>query len=322
MINFIFGKEHFLVREKFLKLKNDFTSKNPTASVVDFDLEENFDLGELKKVFGSGGGLFSEKKLVILRGVFSLNESSQRILHEIIKKQTQAKSDDLEVIIVEFNKKAIPGKLVKFLKTSKKVKSHEFKPFKPFEMQKWIVDEINKRGEGKISVNQNAGRMLSEMATGGLWQLNQEIEKLANYKPSGEITEEEIELLCHGETEAMIFDLVDAAVGSNKDRALELNSKLIRQGNNEFYIFTMVVNQMKNLIKIQDATKKGMMNEKMIAGKLKIHPFVVKKSLSQLKRFSGDQLKKIFNLAAQIDRDVKIGKQTMGEALELLIIKI
>ena len=56
-----------------------------------------------------------------------------------------------------------------------------------------------------------------------------------------------------------------------------------------------------------------------IANKLKIHPFVVKKSLNQARSFNKDLLKKYFNHLVEIDYLNKKGFSSLENELFLLI---
>ncbi len=155
-----------------------------------------------------------------------------------------------------------------------------------------------------------------------MWQIKNEIDKLCGFKEKGVITTEDIELLCRGKTNAKIFDLVDAIGQNDKKGALKLKNWLISQGENEFYVITMIVSQIRNLIRVQECNTKGIFDEKSIATKLSMHPFVAKKSLSQLRNYSKKQLKKVYQLAADLDLATKKGEQKMEEALDYMIAKI
>jgi len=63
-------------------------------------------------------------------------------------------------------------------------------------------------------------------------------------------------------------------------------------------------------------------NEQDIAKKLKMHPYVLKKSFDQAKSFSLPELKKIYRMMLQADLCIKTGKVKPDTALDLLVMDI
>jgi len=94
--------------------------------------------------------------------------------------------------------------------------------------------------------------------------------------------------------------------------------KHIERGDSPFYILTMINFQFRNLLLVKDLEAKSLSE---ITSILKpMHPFVVKKSLSLAKKFTIQELEKIYVKLFQMDLAVKTGKIKPEMALELLII--
>jgi DNA polymerase-3 subunit delta len=318
MVIFLHGKEKYLVFERCAQLKKAFQKKNPDSVLEGFDLADEFNEKRMKESLSGGGGLFSQKKMVVWKNALSVNSSGQEKIHELIKDFKRKKDEDLILVIAENHSKDERGKLAQYLKKLPQAEKFDF--LRPDELKKWIVKKIEEESGGKTKI-EDAAAMKMTQTNKSLWEISSEIEKLTNFKENGTIKEKEVDLLCHGSAEAKIFDLVDAVGAKNKREALRLKSQLVSQGENEFYILTMIIFQIKNLLKVSECVKKGDSNVQSISKKLSLHPFVAKKTLFQLSNFSRDQLKRIYDRACDVDLKSKTSDYDMEESLDFFIAK-
>ncbi len=84
----------------------------------------------------------------------------------------------------------------------------------------------------------------------------------------------------------------------------------------------MIFYQLRNLIQVKQLAQKGFVTERQISSKLKMHPFVARKTLQQAQFFSKKELKELFQLAAKIDEEVKTGKYDIKEGLDFFIFSL
>lgn len=318
MIVFIFGKDSYLVHKRYQKYLNEFKEKDPNAHLDLIDFDDGGESRDLSLLLESGGGLFSQKKCVVIKNPFSLAVASQRKIAESLQKIE--KDENLFVLVVEMQKQKPAGILLKFFKESAIFEYQQ--TLKQNDLQQWIEKEVESRGGKEISIKKDAVRMLAEFGNDDMWFLDREIEKLVNYVSMGEITKENIETLCRGSIDVGIFDLVDAIGANDKSNAIRLKNKLISQGENEFYVLATILSQFRNLLKVMECLKKGISDQKEIAKRCAMHPFVARKSLAQLRGFSHQQLKNAFGLVAEIDRKTKRGEIDINEALDYFIVKM
>lgn len=319
MLIFLYGQESFLVHQKREELKQKFQSKYPSAKVDTFDMEEEARLEPLRESLSQGGGLFSNKNFVDLRNPLSLTAVNQEKLRDILKQQVE-KSPDCVVVVSQLDIKDKKSKLLKYLK--EKTQSQELKKLDGARLKTWIASQVAGQSENKLKIHPAAVEKLVLITQGDLWKLNSEIKKLVNFQETGEITVVEVNQLCQGEAETKIFDLVDAIAQRNQARANELVYHLLEAGENEFYLFTMLLFQFRNLLRVKDCQKKGIFSPQAISKSLNIHPYVVTKALNQLRNFSLDKLKEIYDLAAQLDVQVKTGEKSMQECLTYFICRV
>lgn len=324
MIKFYFGNEKYLVFSGFQKEKSEFKKKNPDSHIGEFDFEQVTDMKLVREELVSGGGLFSSRKMVILRNVGNLDSASQEKILEMLKSPEVSSGDDLEILIVLLGKHKLEKKLRAFLtgKSKRKIEVVESKKKKGAEVGTWILAELQKRSESTIKLEKRALDELILLTNGDLWKVSTELDKLICFVEKGSVRIEDVQKMCNGNIEAGVFDLVDAIGAKNLERAMTLKNRLIEQGDNEFFIFSMIVSQIRNLIKVSTCVSKGAQSPDQISKLCGIHPFVAKKTLAQLRNFPLSKLREVYQLATDIDGDAKIGKRDMKEALDYFIAKI
>lgn len=318
MAEFIYGKEKYLVRERMLELKRNFLRDYPTASVTVFDWAEDFDNSSFLEALNNNS-LFAQEKLVIIKNNLKLNQNDQAKLLEILKEFKKKKNRQVTLVAVEIEEVVCKGKLFNFLKKFEQVK--KFDLLKGAELNQRIADLVKQRSGAKVTIAPPAANWLGIITRANFWKISREVEKLISFKSEGEITLEDIKAICQGQVEGKIFDLVDAVGQGDKERALQLKSQLLNQGENEFYIFSMIMFQARNLLKVSECVRKGICDQITIAKKIELHPFVAKKTLGQLKKFSPKKISKIYKLAATIDLKSKQSDFQMAQELDYFLVK-
>lgn len=317
MIYFLFGEESFLLQEKLSAIRKGFIEKNPLAGVDVYVVKEN-DLSQVKESLSFGGSLFSQEKLVIIKNIFEANSSEQDYLLKLLEEVAGRK--ELEIILTFSGKPRKNSKLFKFLQ--KKAQVEEFKFLSFAEIGNWIDRKVQEKSGGSLRINFEVKKNLEISFGKDLWRLNGELEKLVAFKQEGEITKVDWEALCQESTEVKIFDFVDALGVRNKEKAVEMLSSLMNNKEDAFYIFSMIVYQVRNLAKVDYCRRKGCQDQNSIAGETGLHPFVVKKTLNQLRNFKLAEIKRIYNFCSELDLFVKTGRMEMKDALKDLVVRI
>ncbi len=312
MLQIYFGEESFLIHQAIKKKQKEFISNNPNSLIEIFNGDES-PVEDFLLSISQGRGLFVDKKIIILRDVFEYDKNSQDKILNFFKKNKL--SEDVEIVI-SWNGKIKVNKLLNFLKKNSKIQ--EFKKITVLEIEKFISNKL----EGKNQIDYGVAREMMLLFNNDLWRLDRELEKLINFKSGDKITREDFYKICEGEATVKIFDLVDAIGSKNKKKALELLKFLINQGVDVFYILSMMIFQIRNLVLVLDCKNKGIFNSQEVAERTKLHPFVVQKALIQLRGFNSQKLKEIYERAFALDINSKSGKINLSEALEDFIIKI
>ena len=155
-----------------------------------------------------------------------------------------------------------------------------------------------------------------------LWQLSNEINKLIAYFENKQIDAEDVKnMIATAAIEENIFALTDAIASKNKVLALKLTEEQIEAGMNEIQMLVMVMRQFSILARVKNAMENGLSSRDM-ATALKIHPYVVQKSLTQARGFAAEELQNILNNLVQIECRAKSGQGSIKVLLEILIMKL
>jgi DNA polymerase-3 subunit delta len=207
----------------------------------------------------------------------------------------------------------------RLLKLADEVKNSYVKQFSRPEgvmLERWIRDTVAEKN-GRIS--SPAANLLAANIGNDLQILDNELEKLVLYKgEEGTIESDDVSLMCPYVAEANIFDLVDALGNRNGRRAATLLQQKFNEGVEPFFLFSMFVRQFRLLILVKECADAGM-KPPDIARTIKQHSFVVGKLYQQCRNFSLNQLEQIYRHLLDVDVGVKIGRNDIITALDLLV---
>jgi len=315
MIIFLYGEDELRSGRKLAEIKNKFLEKNKEGGTLFvFDFAQNEIKADDLVMNLSSGGLFSRKKLVIVKNILQNKAAAEdKGVLSYLKKE---ESKDITLVFWEKEKIDKKLKLAKFL--LEKSKKQEFVSLDGAKLTGWIEKEIIEISDEKVSIIPKAAEKLSIYVGNNLFLLSKEIEKLVAYKNKGEVSEGDVELLVKAKIDTDIFKTIDSLSRGDKKTALKLLHNHLESGEDPFYLLSMYFFQFRNLLKVKPLAEKNH-SQYEIAAKLKIHPFVVKKSIDQGRNFSLEKLKTIYKSLCEIDFESKIGKVDIGLALDKFV---
>jgi len=308
MMLLIHGPDTFRSRQKLNEIVDHYKAANKKGlDLKYFDAATvNFDdfRAEIQQ-----SSIFNEKKLIVLRNVFSQKDFRDRFFEDC-----KDISENRNIILL-FEEKEIPGgdKLFKILE--KKTKCEGFPFLEGERLVRWVKGEFQKR---KNPVGQMVVEKLVEFVGNDLWQMDNEIEKLACFKNGGKIEIKDVEMLVKPKIETDIFKTIDAIAKKDKKKAFLLLHKHLAKGESPLYLLSMIAFQFRNLLVVKDLMEKQKPYYSILK-ELKIHPFLLRKSYQQAGSFSYTELKKIYQKIFQVDLDIKTGKLKPETALDLFL---
>lgn len=303
MILFLYGEDGFSRQRRLLTLKQGFISKYDPRGLNIEILEGDELILEKFHQATTTSGLFASKKLVIIKNIFQ--QKNKAMLDKIAEEFKKIAPDNIIIFTaLELPKEKNNEMLKKLLKADKV----EFFPLlKPGQIYKWIQKEV-KRQEALI--DSDAINYLVESIGSDLWRLNNELNKLTNY--AKHITLKDADLFIDSPIDDNIFNFTDAISSKDAKRALKLLRDQLDSGANEFMLLSMLARQIKILLQVKETNGQN----------LDLHPFVVKKALSQINKYSLASLKKLFSQLAIVDYKLKNSQGSPRLLLDLFTVEM
>jgi len=319
MLIFLYGPDTFRSREYLKQQKKNFIAKYDKSALNLESLDgQKIDIGQFRQSVLAQSFLAS-KRMIVIENLFK--KAQKKLCHEILKTLTETKNDN---IIIFWDDEITPTRLpescrVLYDKLIKEKFSQKFELLKETTLKKWIINKVkSEKGE----IDNLAAITLSNWVGNNLWQMNQELDKLLAYCKNNTITVKEVDLLSKSKLEENIFLLTDALGQKNKTQALKLIHDQLDSGTQATMLLSKMIWQFKNLLLIKSLLEeKSSLNYYQVASQLKLHPFVVKKSLQQIKNFSLEELKKIYRQLLGVDFSIKTSQAPAQTLFNLLVAK-
>ena len=114
--------------------------------------------------------------------------------------------------------------------------------------------------------------------------------------------------------------MVRSVAEKQQSKALELYYDLIAQKEAPMRILYWITRQFNQLYQIKDLQSKGYPDH-VIAERMGVRDFVVRKNKTLCQRFSLEELRKSIQICVEREEDVKTGRLNDRMAVELLIIQ-
>ncbi|GAB6158125.1 DNA polymerase III subunit delta [Desulfotomaculum varum] len=196
----------------------------------------------------------------------------------------------------------------------------EFKTLKPSETISWVTQKL-KAAHKKI--DPAAARYLVEAnGKAGLQNLSNELAKLLAYLGERDtVTFQDVRQLVVPSLEQNIFAVVDDAVAGHTSRAVAGIRELLAVKEQPPKILALLARQIRLALQAAALIQEGC-PEREVAGKLGLQDFVVKKALQQARRSGSRKLQWALEQLAEIDADIKSGRQEFLPAIENTLIKL
>lgn len=311
MILFLYGEDSFRSKQKLDAIKAKYISASlgdTNLSIADFN-EKDFNITEISRMILALPFLAS-RRLVVIK---NLIKNGHKNIQEQITKLLDKIPLTTVVLFYETIKPLKTNSL--FKKVNQPKHAEEFKPLEPYQLKKWIISEVEKQG-GKI--DSAAVEKLISYTGNDLWRLSNEIKKLMTYNL--QLTADDVDLLVRAKIDTNIFSFIDMVLAKHKKSCGELE-KLLANGENELYIFSMLAYGFRNLLIIKDLQDKKLTYPE-IQRESKINPYVLQKSIRFTNNFTYLELKKIYYNLLNWDLKIKSGRIESRLALNLFVLEI
>lgn len=292
MITFIHGEDTYSSQQYLENLISDFKTKHAVSAHI-FRAPEN-SWEEMVSVI-AGSGLFSTKKLVVLKNVLADKE-----IRESLDSFLKDSSLDVDTTLIIYHSGAVDKRLGLVGRLIKEAEGKEFALLSPLEVERFITKRSQELGK---TIEPSAAQMLAGITGSDLWRASSEVDKLAHSVKSV-ITSADVRSGVSGNLNDDIWQFVDAIGLGNKKQALMLLEQQFLSGAEPLYLLSMVIRQVRLLLAMSGSQG----SDAELASALSLHPFVVKKSRAQARNLSVVRLTGIYQALARLDAALKSGR--------------
>ena len=301
MVISLTGSNSFLLRRRLDELTNSFVAEQGELALERIEAE-SVDLQAILDAVQSLPFL-AARKMVVVRDL-SANKPAAEAIEQIIS----SVEDSTDLIIYE----PAPDKRTSYFKVLKsKTELEEFNELDTRSLANWLADEAKKQG-GQLGLAD--ANYLVERIGANQQMLASELGKLLTYDP--QVTRANIDLLTEPTPQGKIFELLDAAFGGNKKRALKLYEEQRAQRVEPQAILAMIAWQLQLLALAKYSKDKPATTVAKDAG---LNPYPVTKAKNLAAKISKNELNKMVDEALDIDWRGKTTAIDLDEALKTYI---
>ncbi len=294
---FMYGEDKFSLHQELQRWKQAFIEKFES----DTNLEE-LDGSQLspKELLGCVRSLpfLSDKRLVLVKNFLASHNAD--VKNELIEELDKLPEDTI-LVFAEEGEPDKRNSFTKWLLESSTVRI--FNKMEGSTLQRWIQRRTSHHGG---QMHESVALVLAEAVGNDLWKLENEIQKLCLYAGDQPISLEMINELVTGNVEESIFTLTDQLAHKDHAGVLQSLKDLQEQGQEAPFLFAMIVRQFRLMLEMK-ALSENRLTSSMIAQKMKVHPFVVQKSLAHCRNFTYAELKGALAKLLELECRLKSG---------------
>jgi DNA polymerase-3 subunit delta len=189
---------------------------------------------------------------------------------------------------------------------------------RPEALPRWITERARRRG---CAITPRAAALLAESVGANLWQLHNEIEKLALYAHGRPIDVADVEALVTP-VQGTVYQLIDAVIARQTAKALRLARQLLESGTAVQAVLALLARQFRQALLARDLRRRGASPEEILKALELQQQYHLDRVLALAGRLSDDWLTWAYERLLAADLAIKRGQLSDGVALDVLIAEL
>lgn len=186
-------------------------------------------------------------------------------------------------------------------------------------LKRWILGMLKKEN---LQISERAMGLFLEKTGTDMEVISRELEKVICYAMGRDaILPEDVEIMCTPQIGNHIFDMIRAVSEGRRGEALNLYYDLLALKEPPMRILFLLAKQFDSIMQVKELKGRNYDN-KVIAEKLGIAPFLANRYASQSGGFTREALRRAVEACVTAEEDVKTGKLVDRLSVELLIIQL
>lgn len=174
---------------------------------------------------------------------------------------------------------------------------------------KWVYITLRNAG---ISASVDVCTLIARYCQCNMSRVALEVEKIIDYKKSGELSREEVDALVYKDTDYRIYEMTNAVARRDYDTFSTIEMDLCRKVGDETSVLSGLFSYFKNLLTILSSGS----GDSQLAQMLKMKEYGVKKSREQALAIGDEKLKNLVSEIYCVLAEIKCGNLTPNSALQ------
>ncbi len=323
----LYGEEDYLIKwaaDLIIDKNLDEESKKLDLVQLDGAVCTAYEILQAARAYS----MFSPLRVIVVRDYLPLyhkNEmaGSDELLEFAEKSRTDKNYNDSSIIIFELSHNHSANLNSYGKKLAKACYSYEFTRLEKSELKAFISKRVHEAGN---MIGNREMEYLIDLSgyfnKNGEYYLNNilaDLQRINNACVNHQITIDVIDALMIGEDDKFVFNLVDAMMSGNKNKAMTLAANIAMEGEDEiFKVVGLLVKQFEIMYDAIELDKAGMSMNQM-AKATGANEFRFKKAYFAAKGFRPERLKKLLIELYNIDKQIKSGLMNVTTAFELFV---
>ncbi|MGX6969765.1 DNA polymerase III subunit delta [Vagococcus bubulae] len=316
----LLGKERYLTNQfKQQLIASGMEEEEQSFNLMTFDMKQ--DLLDNVMIEAQTIPFFGERKIIFIQEPYFLTGEKKKTdvehnLNTLLDYLDEPSQSTILVFLAPYDKLDERKKIVKKLK--KEATLIDVSNMTNRLAQQYVSDTIKNEG---YEISKEAFEEFIYLTNANLSQMMNELDKLFLVATeSKKITKEMVKQLIPRSLEHSIFDLLKYILANQKEQSLALYNELLLQGEDPIKINAILISQFRLLLQVKIMAERHYQQSNMI-DVLKIHPYRIKLSLQEAKKFDLKTLGAIFDYLVENDYKMKSGYMDANLLFELFLMK-
>nr|WP_304710343.1 DNA polymerase III subunit delta [uncultured Acetatifactor sp.] len=305
----LYGEERYLRRQYREKLQRALCQEGDTMNThffegKDISVGEIIDLAETMP-------FFADRRVIFITDSGLFKSGGEKMAEYMSNPSESA------YFIFTENEVDKRSKLYKALKA--KGYAAEFAEQDENTLKRWAAGIL---GRENLKITENTVQLFLSKTGTDMENIQMELEKLICYCMGRDVvTAEDVETVCTVRVSNHIFDMINAIAARQQKQALELYYDLLALKEPPMRILFLIARQCNMLLQVKELSAKGFDN-RTIASKIGVPPFVAGKYAGQAAKFKTAALRDAVEKCVEAEEAVKTGRMNDKMSVEILILSV
>ena len=305
----LYGEERYLRRQYREKLQRALCQEGDTMNThffegKDISVGEIIDLAETMP-------FFADRRVIFITDSGLFKSGGEKMA------EYMSNPSESTYFIFTENEVDKRSKLYKALKA--KGYAAEFAEQDENTLKRWAAGIL---GRENLKITENTVQLFLSKTGTDMENIQMELEKLICYCMGRDVvTAEDVETVCTVRVSNHIFDMINAIAARQQKQALELYYDLLALKEPPMRILFLIARQCNMLLQVKELSAKGFDN-RTIASKIGVPPFVAGKYAGQAAKFKTSALRDAVEKCVEAEEAVKTGRMNDKMSVEILILSV